>query len=225
MKTMYCLPILKTSKDEVVKMIQKNVNEYQYFEVWLDYIDNIDNIFVNTLVNMLGDKLILLFQRGKERKVGLSDEKKIQILEQLHNTEIYLDLDISETKELKYIVEKKMNIKTIISYHNYEETPFDLGQTIKQMDKWNPVIYKIATRCTNEMDALKLLLIQQNFREMKKSHIVLGMGEFGTITRVYGTLWGNKLVYAPPTKHEASAPGQLTKKELETILKILVPSL
>jgi 3-dehydroquinate dehydratase len=71
------------------------------------------------------------------------------------------------------------------------------------------------------MDALKLLLLQQNLAVQKKKHIVLGMGEFGTITRVYGTLWGNELIYAPIVKQEASAPGQLTKKELKDIFSIL----
>ena len=89
------------------------------------------------------------------------------------------------------------------------------------MDKFFPDVYKIATKCTNETDALKLLLLQQNLKIQNKKHIVLGMGEFGTITRVYGTLWGNELIYAPQTKEEASAQGQLTKKELENIFKEL----
>jgi 3-dehydroquinate dehydratase len=68
---------------------------------------------------------------------------------------------------------------------------------------------------------LKLLLLQQNLKAQNKKHIVLGMGEFGTITRVFGTLWGNELIYAPISKGEASAPGQLTKQELENIFKDL----
>jgi len=85
------------------------------------------------------------------------------------------------------------------------------------MNKHNPDIYKIATMCTSETDALKLLLLQQNLKGQNKRHIVLGMGEFGTITRVFGTLWGNELIYAPLTQEEASAPGQLTKEELAVI--------
>ena len=90
-------------------------------------------------------------------------------------------------------------------------------EKIKLMDVISPTVYKIATMCNNETDALKLLLLQQNLKAQNKKHIVLGMGEFGTITRVFGTLWGNKIIYAPVTKKEASAPGQLTKQELEKI--------
>jgi len=221
MKINYCLPILKNSTEEVVKTIQDNLKTYEYFEVWLDYIEGIDNIFVNIIVNMLDDKLILLFQRGETKKEGLTTEKKQEILKLLDNKSCYIDLDISEKEELAYVKEKNLKLKTIISYHNYQETPADLPEIIKEMGTYHPAIYKIATKCTSQTDALKLLLIQQNFSDQNKSHIVLGMGKFGTITRVYGTLWGNEVIYAPLKKEEASAPGQLTKNELETIFSVL----
>lgn len=221
MKIKYCLPIFKKTKQEVLETIQNNLSEYKYFEVWLDYIENIDNIFVNKLVNLLGERLIVLFHRGILKNSGIENEKKLRILDIIDGSKSYFDLDISETKELEYIEKKNLNIKKIISYHNYEATPADLTEIIKQMDKWHPTIHKISTKCANEMDALKLLLVQQNFRVRDKRHIVLGMGEFATITRVFGTLWGNELIYAPKTKQEASAPGQLTKKGLEEIFSVL----
>src|SRR6185437_17127186 len=213
MKINYCLPIIKNSKKEVLEIIQKKRNEYEYVEVWLDSIKDIDKPFVDQLIYMLQDKLILLFHRGNKIKSRLSSEEKKGIFDLLDNSKSFIDLDLSEKDELAFI--KKLKIKAIISYHNYEETPVDLANIIKQMDPLQPDVYKIATMCENEMDALKLLLLQQNLKAQNKSHVVLGMGEFGTITRVYGTLWGNELIYAPNTKQEASAPGQLTKSELE----------
>lgn len=221
MKIKYCLPIVKRSKEDILEMIQKHRSEYQYFEIWMDYIEEIDNIFVNTIVHMLGNKLILLFQRGNTKKEGLPDEKKLQILDTINKTDVYLDLDLSETKELAYLKENNIKVNTIISYHNYQQTPVDLAEILKQMDAFHPTIYKIATMCTSETDALKLLLVQQNLKMQNKRHIILGMGAFGTITRVFGTLWGNELIYAPQTQKEASAPGQLTKHELETIFAML----
>jgi len=218
----YCLPIIKISKKDVLDLVNKKRNEYQFLEIWLDPIKDIDDAFVDKLIYMLQDKLILLFHRGNEIKTQLDTDKKRKILDLLDKSQSFIDLDISEENELSYL--KRVKVKTIISYHNYKETPVDLAEIIKQMDKFIPEIYKIATICNNETDALKLLLLQQNLRMQNKKHIVLGMGKFGTITRVYGTLWGNELIYAPIAKQEASALGQLTKQELETILKILVPS-
>lgn len=221
MKIRYCLPVLKKKKKEVIQCIEENIANYDYFEVWLDYITDIDNIFVNEIVNKYQDKLICLFQRGIEKKPGIQVAKKLQILDLLHNSKCHIDLDISEKNELEYVQTKNISVKKIISYHNYQETPNTLAETVKQMHQFKPDIYKIATFCNTPTDALKLLLLQQNFQLQNKHHIILGMGKFGTITRVYGTLWGNELIYAPQSEKEASAPGQLQKKELEEIFSLL----
>ncbi len=211
----YCLPIIKKTKMEVLDSVSKYRNEYQYLEIWLDPIEDIDTPFVDKLIYMLQDKLILLFHRGEKYKSTIAKEQKRKILDLLDGSQSYIDLDISEKDDLDIV--KKLKVKTIVSYHNYQKTPVDLAEIIKEMDKFYPAIYKIATKCNSETDALKLLLLQQNLKAQNKKQIVLGMGEFGTITRVFGTLWGNELIYAPKSKEESSAPGQLTKQELEKI--------
>lgn len=220
MKIKYCLPIIKNSKEEILEYVKKYRDEYQYLEIWLDPIKDLDNAFVDRLIYMLQDQLILLFHREEKIKTRLSPEKKKEILTLLEKEKTFIDLDLSETEELNYLQELN-KVRTIISYHNYKETPVDLAEIIKRMDSFHPTMYKIATKCKNETDALKLLLLQQNLRLQNKKHIVLGMEKFGTITRVFGTLWGNEMIYAPQTKKEASAPGQLTKAQLEEIFLIL----
>jgi 3-dehydroquinate dehydratase type I len=219
MKINYCLPIVKKTKKEVLNSVAKYRDEYQYLEIWLDEIKDIDNPFVDRLIYMLQDKLILLFHRGNDTKTQFSTEEKRKIINLLDNSKSLIDLDLSEKEELEYV--KKLNIKTIISYHNYDETPVDLAEIIKEMDKIHPTMYKIATMCNTETDALKLMLLQQNLQAQNKQCIILGMGEFGKITRVFGTLWGNKMIYTPLSKEEESAPGQLTKDNLEKIFKQL----
>lgn len=221
MKINYCLPVIKKSKKEVLDTIAKYRNDYEYLEVWLDPIKDIDTAFVDKLIYMLQDKLILLFHRGDKYETKIVKEQKKKILDLLDGSQSFIDLDISEKEEIAYIKKHTIKLKTIISYHNYEETPVDLAEIVKLMDVIKPEIYKIATTCNNQTDALKLLLLQQNLKIQNKKQIVLGMGEFGTITRVFGTLWGNELIYAPITKEDASAPGQLTRKELETIFNEL----
>ena len=43
------------------------------------------------------------------------------------------------------------------------------------------------------------------------------MGEKGFITRIFGTIWGNEITFAPKTLAEKSASGQLTKKQMEDV--------
>lgn len=224
MQIKYCLPIIKHKKNDVLAMIQNHA-DYQYFEVWIDYIEDLDNKFIEELRNKLGDTLILLFRRKRFDPITMSFENRIAIIHLLANSKTFLDLDIiNQKEELNYITHKRVHITPIISYHNYKETPSDQEFKIllSIMAQNQPLIYKIATFCNSENDALRLLQLQQQLLQEQKKHIILGMGPQGIITRVFATIWGNEFIFAPLTGASGTAPGQLTKTQLETIFKELI---
>lgn len=219
MKINYCLPIIISNKQAVLREITTS-KEYDFFEIWLDYVKDLDQEFIQELLKKYEEKLIFLFRRQKLEKIQMDVQERYSIIDLINETKSLLDLDIlTQKEELGYIFDKKMSVNLITSYHNYKETTGNLQSIIFLMEKYQPLIYKIATVCNNESDALTLLKLQVQLKQQKKKHIVLGMEEFGIITRVFGTLWGNEFIYAPKTKNNTSAPGQLTKKQLEIIFK------
>lgn len=220
----YCLPIIKKSKEEVLQEILQNMNNYDFFEVWLDYIADIDDAFIKNLKDKLEKKLILVFRRQNLETIKMSRDERLKIISALKNSLSTVDLDISEQKDdLDYIKNEGLKFNTIVSYHNYQETPEDgkLKEIIDTMKQYNPLIFKIATKCNNPKDALRLLGLLLAMRERNVRCIVLGMSELGIITRIFGTLWGNEMIFAPKKTTEASAPGQLTKEQLEKIFSVL----
>jgi 3-dehydroquinate dehydratase I len=223
MQINYCLPIIKSDKEEILEIIEKNNSEYQYFEVWFDYIEELDETFITKLISHLQNKLIVLFRRKNMEPISMNLDKRFNIISLISNSQALLDLDVSQKEELEHIAKNEITINLILSYHNYEKTPTDdeLKDVILGMEEYKPMISKIATACQNEQDALRLLQLQTILKEQNKKHIILGMGKFGTITRVYGTLWGNEMIFAPKILDEQSAEGQLTKQELEKIFEVL----
>ncbi len=224
MKINYCLPIIKTEKSEVKSEIGKNINEFEYLEVWLDYVEDIDEKFVIELSESLGGKLILLFRRQNLEKVKMPKDERCSIINLLNEKSVFLDLDIFDQKEeLEFIKNNNLEIKKIVSYHSYEKTPVNeqIHEIIDTMNTYNPEIVKIATMCNSEADALGLLQLQLVLKEKKIKHIISGMGDYGKITKIFGTIWGNEMVFCPAKQDEASAPGQLTKRQLENIFKKL----
>ncbi len=208
----------------MLSMINNSESNYDYFEIWLDYIIDLDNDFVKTLIEDFQGKLVLLFRRQNLEAIHMDLQKRKDTISSLENTNSLLDLDISmQQEELEYIKENNLNVKLITSYHNYDETPGSdtLQKTISEMDYYNPHIYKIGTLCQTENDAVTLLQILLILKQQEKKYIVLGMGEKGNITRIFGTLWGNEMIFAPKEKTENSAPGQLTKSQLEDIFSVL----
>ena len=220
----YCLPIIKASKDEVLRTIRQNVKDYRYFEVWLDYVDGADGTFVKQLVELLGDRLVILFRRDKLESIRMPLEKRFDLLKRLDKTPALVDLDIAaQSAELDYIREQNLTVKTIVSYHDYQQTPNSarLEEIVDTMEKYQPGIYKLAAMCDGCEDALRLLELLLVLKAKGRAAIVLGMGEAGVVTRVFGTLWGNEMAFAPLTLAEQSAAGQLTRQQLETIFKEL----
>lgn len=223
MQIPYCLPIIKKTKDEVLTMIQTHQEDYTFFEIWLDYIEHLDHEFVEGLSNELGDKLILLFRRQDLEPIRMSLGKRHSIIELLTYKKSLLDLDIRQQDELHYIQQQNIQVPMILSYHNYQETPSDevLKDILASMKELHPTIYKIATQCKTNNDALRLLRLQLLLKQEHQRCIILGMGRNGIITRIFATLWGNEMTFAPQTRAEKSAPGQLAKDELEIIFTIL----
>lgn len=216
----YCLPIIKNTKEEVLSEVNKNINDYKYFEVWLDYIKGLNNQFINNLSKKLKEKLILVFRRQNLESTKLDYKKRLDIINSLENTAVLVDLDIkTQQSELKFIKENKLTNKIIVSYHDYNHTPGqeELLKIIDQMKNYNPYIYKVSCLCNNKEDSVRLLELLFSVKEQNLKFIILGMGEKGIIVRIFGALWGNEITFAPKKLSEKSAPGQLTKEQMEEI--------
>lgn len=213
----YCLPIIRSKSKEVLEIILKNQQSYDYFEIWLDYIENLDLEFVKTLKEKFENKLIFLFRRQNLETPKMGLQKRLQIMDILGDSDCLVDLDISQQKELHYIKSKRINL--IFSYHNYKETPTkqNLELIMKQMTKQKAYMYKISTFCNKDDDALTLIDLLTDLNG-KQKWIVLGMGIKGTITRIAGAILGNEINFTPLSHNQKSASGQLTKDELEKIL-------
>lgn len=229
-KVQYCLAIRKTNKTLILEEIKKNRELFAYFEIWLDYIEDLNNKdlssdfldsdFIEKLISSTDQKLILLTRRDKLEKDRLSLEKKIEIAKIISGTEVLYDFDILAQKDdFEAIRLKCPKVKFLLSCHNYTLTPGDSELEIiyKKMSEYSPEIYKFAAFCNNEQDALRLLSFGLKLRDKGDKHIVLGMGKHGIITRVFGTIWGNEMIFCPVSSNELTAQGQLSREQLEQI--------
>jgi 3-dehydroquinate dehydratase-1 len=115
-------------------------------------------------------------------------------------------------------------VATILSYHNYSATPKyeELQAIAARAQDFGAHITKLSTFCVTQHDALRLLSLLLDLRQNGRRCIVLGMGEHGLITRIFGPSWGNELSFAPLEVAQGSAPGQIPLDKLDSILQALV---
>jgi len=142
----------------------------------------------------------------------------------LHHNIEFIDLDYAEDKELLEVLSNAITFadtQLILSSHNYERTPSvkELNDLMMNLESKGPDIIKIACRVIYDEDIVNLLSL---YRKPGKK-IILGMGQKGIITRVAALYMGAEFTYAFPEGEEKTAPGQLTRKDLEDIMEIMKP--
>ena len=220
----FCFPVICSSVYQLQEKLKTYNSSYDAFEVWVDYLEEFKLEELQELANLYGEKLIFVLRRRKLEPIHLALDLRRAIIEVIGKTSAYLDLDLNtQTGELLFYQTLPKKPKLLLSAHRYDETPADsaLRDIIKRMEEYAPSIYKIAAMCRTPDDALRLLRFGLHLRASGKRSIVLGMGEHGVATRIFGTLWSNELIFAPPKGEGLSAPGQLSKDALQTIFQIV----
>lgn len=214
----YCLPIQPQTLDEFSRIVSLRRNEYLYFELWVDYLEDASPVAIRKIADELQDQLVVVFRRNELKPIHLSLEQRMEIIHGLVGSESYVDLDVTQQKSEIMQVPKNA-FRLMLSYHDFVTTPDDTELLVvtENMAKAGAYISKIACQCSSPSDAVRLLSLFLKLRAEQREAIVLGMGTHGAVTRVFGTLWGNKMIFAPPDRASATAPGQLTRPELEHI--------
>lgn len=221
MKIKFCLPIVKSSIKEIITEIQKNP-DFDFYEIWIDYLPEQPGVILDEVKNLIlqfPDNLILCFRRkdGKDMKINLNERKKI--IELTENLNVLVDCDIKKQKEdLEFIKNNNLKTKTIVSFHDYEKilSENETKGVISEMEKYNPTIYKIAMQCDNSENSLTMMELLLKLKKQNKKAIVIGMGNYGKITRIFGAMNGNEINFVSGS--EKTASGQMTKSEMQDII-------
>ena len=140
----------------------------------------------------------VIFTLRKKEQGGVLEIDETTRLEKI---EKYLELapeycDIEADTDpafIERIAKKFPKVKWIGSYHNFNETPSDLGALLKTMENPHFAIYKIAVQANSTPDLLQLMIFA---KESKAPLSVMSMGEYGQPSRIIAPIVGSLLNYA-----------------------------
>ncbi len=187
-------------------------------EIRIDKLDmNIDQL--NALFAS-GKSLIATCRPGKYTEQERLDRLKSAIAAGASYIDIELEADIDYRKELLDMAGKH-GCKIIISYHNFDSTPEvdELNVILRQCFNYSADIAKIITTVNANADKAKILSLYAYAKDL--NIIAFGMGEEGRITRVIAPFMGAPFTYVSLSAGKETAPGQLSKEEMQDILKVL----
>lgn len=155
------------------------------------------------------------------------DDERISLYEALGTSDhppAYIDVELATYTRSANIRQKvnlavdhpkqqrKVTTRLILSSHDFEGRPAELTRRIIAMnDEPACSVVKIAYRARSIRDNLELFEI---LRDRQKPTIALGMGEFGTMSRILAPKFGGLLTFASLRSESTTAPGQPTIDEL-----------
>jgi len=158
---------------------------------------------------------------------GPEEDRVHSLLDAARLQPSFIDVELKTEPHLRSRLLRELegsNTQLIISHHNFETTPDaeSLSQTLRQQAESGAHIGKIVTMAHDHLDVLRVLNLQNEAKKLNFHLIAFCMGEAGRLSRVITLLLGGFMTYAALEENQATAPGQLSIKQLKKSLSLLV---
>lgn len=227
MNPRHCLPIQARSMTELEHRLKTESSQADVVEIWLDGIEDLR--LAEIFFESEGIQPPFLFVNKapceKGNFLGTPEESVERLVEVFKRGAAFVDVALSTDARLlrRLIASKPPEGRLILSYHNFKETPSltRLKTLVRSARKKGADVVKMATFIHRPEENVTLFELTRWAVEKNIPIITVGMGAAGKLSRVVCPRLGSALYYAPLTRDHSTAPGQLTKSELEQIWKFI----
>ncbi|MEX1042777.1 MAG: shikimate dehydrogenase [Pirellulaceae bacterium] len=176
-------------------------------ELRLDYITG--PVKLKRLLDNRAGPVIVTCRRERDGGRWSGDETERQMMLRTAVVEGADYVDIEE--DIAENIPRYGKTKRVISYHNFRETPADLGAIHARMKQYDPDIVKLATMANSPHDNVRMLKLVE---ESDVSTLGLCMGEMGMPSRLLGGRAGVPFTFATSSNERTMAPGQIGFKQM-----------
>ncbi len=222
---MICIPIAAATTDSAILMMERAAPLADLVELRIDRIPGAD------LEKLLTARRtpVIVTNRSRQEGGGFagSEEERVGRLEEaVRMGADYVDMETATDPALKSKLREAIagtSAKLIVSWHDFSGTPPAefLKAKLEECMADGPAIAKIVTHADEPSDCLRVLALIPYARQRGQAIIAFCMGRQGTISRIMAPLLGSAIAYASLEADEASAPGQLTIRQMREIDRLL----
>ena len=212
-----CIPIVETTMGRALIAI-KEVNRWaDLIELRVDYLRGVK---LELLLENRQKPFIVTNRRKEEGGQYRGEEKKrLGVLREAVDLGAdYVDVEFAaERSFLQRLLRDRRSAKVILSFHDFRGTPSikELQKLFGQMIRLEADVIKIVPFAKSWEDNLSILSLIPFAKERRQEIVAFCMGEKGKISRVFSPFVGAAWTYASINRTRASAPGQLTVRELK----------
>lgn len=223
-----CVPVCEQSLAAAERAIAQAAEISDLIEVRLDCLDpfQIGEGFKNAehLFDQPPRPTILTFrpaEQGGHRKLDTKSRLLFWLFNRPTSAEFLdIELDLALNASI-FDYGKKVDWSHVIcSQHNFVGVPGDLDRIFDRMTQTAARIFKIAFQANDITDCILAFQLLDRARSQNREMIAIAMGTAGIMTRILGPSRGAFLTYAAWQDESATAPGQITARELRSLYRI-----
>ncbi|CAA7601602.1 3-dehydroquinate dehydratase [Acididesulfobacillus acetoxydans] len=235
-----CTPLVGENREGLERELEKVLPQGPDLVEWrLDFFKNIrdfDQVLqAARTVRLRVGELPLLFTIRSEKEGGhpipLTSEERVGLYETVCQAGVadLLDFELGEGEEnFRRVREtsRRYGVKLMGSFHDFAGTPAPerIMATFRQGERRGADLVKAAVMPQKAEDVLTLLQVTLEGRKSLSIPVItVSMGNYGSLTRMCGWVFGSSLTFAMGEKR--SAPGQIPIDELKAVLKVMQKAL
>lgn len=173
-------------------------------EVRLDFLAAVDEATFS-LLRRRGDRVIACCRPTE----GTSEtERRDLLIRAAASGAAWIDIE-EDAIELLHAL-RTAGSRVIASFHDFDGLPVDLSSILRTIDAHRPDLLKVAVTVR---DAAELIAVRDATSSLLTSHIAIGMGDAGRLSRLRHRSFGSPWTYVAADDRAATADGQLTFDE------------
>jgi 3-dehydroquinate dehydratase/shikimate dehydrogenase len=226
-----CVPLCVRRADEVPAAVQRAGEVADIFELRLDCLNDGE---IEAALRLLPNETktfgrpIIVTMRSPEQggQTSADYETRHRFWSSLNNLpgDCFVDLELDLLSEFagdgsagKLAIDWN---RVICSYHDFVGVPLDLERIYERMAATPARIVKIAVQADDATDCIAIFRLLERAQREEREMIAIAMGPAGIMTRILGPSRGSFLTYGSLDDQSATAPGQLTARELREVYRI-----
>ena len=229
---MVCVPVTDRKKADIIEsvdaLVQSGVEMIEWRADFYEALLNEEELreMLRLLRDKTADTILLVTVRTSAEggQVTLNEAERQALLEQIaqaHSADM-IDLEYFTYQEPQALIHRLQNHGAFVvcSHHNFDKTPSveEMLQRLETMAEADADVVKLAVMPQKIKDMLDLLQVTEEFkfRNREMPLITMSMGQLGVLSRISGEIFGSCVTFG--AGKEASAPGQMERRDLEEIL-------
>lgn len=228
-----CVPVCVRQASELVAAVARAAEVADVIELRMDCLDRsqLDEALreLGAIFDARPKPFILTFrpaQEGGARDIELQERIAFWLTQGFRHGDKIL---FPEMADLEFALLNESNTpfqslskacQIICSHHDFGGVPSDLPQLYERMAATRADVLKLAFHVDEITECLKVFELLERAGRDERRLIAVAMGDAGIITRILAPSRGSYLTYGSLDALSATAPGQLSARELRDVYRV-----